>query len=173
MILIIDNYDSFTYNLVQYLSELGAEVEVWRNDATEVEALLDAHPDPNVHRQQDGISPPPPLLIAAGAGASTLVGVRTVDGGSGFCSQSAYGAHFGLGAAIAGGADFDADDLAGVLDLDGAAATGASRRACSVIHLFDYANAYSKSSTDCLSSAFWLGCCGGRPVARDEPENPD
>lgn len=33
MLLMIDNYDSFTYNLVQYLQELGAEVEVYRNDA--------------------------------------------------------------------------------------------------------------------------------------------
>ena len=32
MLLMIDNYDSFTYNIVQYLSELGAEVEVVRND---------------------------------------------------------------------------------------------------------------------------------------------
>lgn len=32
MLLVIDNYDSFTYNLVQYFGELGAEVEVWRND---------------------------------------------------------------------------------------------------------------------------------------------
>ena len=32
-ILLIDNYDSFTYNLVQYLGELGAELEVVRNDA--------------------------------------------------------------------------------------------------------------------------------------------
>ncbi|HEV3275749.1 MAG TPA: anthranilate/aminodeoxychorismate synthase component II, partial [Terriglobia bacterium] len=32
MLLLIDNYDSFTYNLVQYLSELGATVEVHRND---------------------------------------------------------------------------------------------------------------------------------------------
>lgn len=37
MILVIDNYDSFTYNLVQYLSELGAEVVVERNDAVTVE----------------------------------------------------------------------------------------------------------------------------------------
>src|SRR5215469_10879275 len=35
-ILIIDNYDSFTYNVVQYLGELGAEVEVRRNDAIDV-----------------------------------------------------------------------------------------------------------------------------------------
>ncbi len=39
-VLVIDNYDSFTYNLVQYLGELGAEVEVVRNDAAEVEDLL-------------------------------------------------------------------------------------------------------------------------------------
>ena len=39
MIGVIDNYDSFTYNLVQYLGTLGAEVEVHRNDAITVEAL--------------------------------------------------------------------------------------------------------------------------------------
>ena len=39
-ILVIDNYDSFTYNLVQYLGELGAEVDVVRNDAAEVGELL-------------------------------------------------------------------------------------------------------------------------------------
>jgi anthranilate synthase component II len=39
MILVIDNYDSFTYNLVQYLSELGAEVVVHRNDAIAVEDI--------------------------------------------------------------------------------------------------------------------------------------
>jgi anthranilate synthase/aminodeoxychorismate synthase-like glutamine amidotransferase len=39
-VLVIDNYDSFTYNLVQYLGELGAEVEVVRNDHATVEQLL-------------------------------------------------------------------------------------------------------------------------------------
>ena len=39
MIGVIDNYDSFTYNLVQYLGTLGATVEVWRNDAIDVDAL--------------------------------------------------------------------------------------------------------------------------------------
>jgi anthranilate synthase component 2 len=39
MILVIDNYDSFTYNLVQYLGELGATVEVRRNDAIAVEDI--------------------------------------------------------------------------------------------------------------------------------------
>ncbi len=39
MLLVIDNYDSFTYNLVQYLGELGAEMEVRRNDAVSVEEI--------------------------------------------------------------------------------------------------------------------------------------
>lgn len=39
MILIIDNYDSFVYNLAQYFGELGAEVEVVRNDALDLEAM--------------------------------------------------------------------------------------------------------------------------------------
>lgn len=46
MILLIDNYDSFTYNLYQYLAELGAEVAVYRNDAISVaqaEALAPSH----------------------------------------------------------------------------------------------------------------------------------
>jgi anthranilate synthase/aminodeoxychorismate synthase-like glutamine amidotransferase len=43
--LVIDNYDSFTYNLVQYLGELGAEVEVVRNDRASLEELLAQRPD--------------------------------------------------------------------------------------------------------------------------------
>ena len=43
--LVIDNYDSFTYNLVQYLGELGAEVEVVRNDRAEVGELLERGAD--------------------------------------------------------------------------------------------------------------------------------
>jgi len=39
MILMIDNYDSFTYNLVQYLGELGAEVKTLRNDAVDIAAI--------------------------------------------------------------------------------------------------------------------------------------
>ena len=39
MIAVIDNYDSFTYNLVQYLGELGADVQVFRNDAVSVDAV--------------------------------------------------------------------------------------------------------------------------------------
>jgi anthranilate synthase/aminodeoxychorismate synthase-like glutamine amidotransferase len=44
-VLVIDNYDSFTYNLVQYLGELGAEVEVVRNDKATVAELLERRPD--------------------------------------------------------------------------------------------------------------------------------
>jgi anthranilate synthase/aminodeoxychorismate synthase-like glutamine amidotransferase len=44
-VLVIDNYDSFTYNLVQYLGELGAEVEVVRNDKATVEELRERRPD--------------------------------------------------------------------------------------------------------------------------------
>jgi anthranilate synthase/aminodeoxychorismate synthase-like glutamine amidotransferase len=44
-VLVIDNYDSFTYNLVQYLGELGAEIDVVRNDRATVEELLAREPD--------------------------------------------------------------------------------------------------------------------------------
>jgi anthranilate synthase component 2 len=45
MLLLIDNYDSFAYNLVHYLSELGAEVEVRRNDEIGVHEALEARPE--------------------------------------------------------------------------------------------------------------------------------
>lgn len=45
MLIVIDNYDSFTYNIVQYLAELGADVEVVRNDQISVDALADRAPD--------------------------------------------------------------------------------------------------------------------------------
>ncbi|GIS98211.1 MAG: hypothetical protein CM1200mP25_4480 [Acidobacteriota bacterium] len=44
MIIVIDNYDSFTYNLVQYLGELGAELRVFRNDAVTVSEIADLKP---------------------------------------------------------------------------------------------------------------------------------
>ncbi|MBT3260491.1 MAG: C26 family cysteine hydrolase domain-containing family, partial [Deltaproteobacteria bacterium] len=45
MLLMIDNYDSFTYNLVQYLGELGAEVEVYRNDQITLEQIRALSPE--------------------------------------------------------------------------------------------------------------------------------
>jgi len=45
MLIMIDNYDSFTYNLVQYMGELGAEVKVFRNDGVTVEELKAMKPE--------------------------------------------------------------------------------------------------------------------------------
>ena len=56
----IDNYDSFTYNLYQYLSELGAEVEVARNDKISLEEINDISPDGII------ISPGPSTPLEAG-----------------------------------------------------------------------------------------------------------
>jgi para-aminobenzoate synthetase component 2 len=60
MILVIDNYDSFTYNLVQYLGELGACLEVRRNDQTTVEEIARSAPERIV------ISPGPKTPSEAG-----------------------------------------------------------------------------------------------------------
>lgn len=60
-LLMVDNYDSFTYNLVQYLGELGAEVDVLRNDEAPVAALL--------ARNADG------LVISPGPGTPDDAGV--------------------------------------------------------------------------------------------------
>jgi para-aminobenzoate synthetase component II len=60
MVLIIDNYDSFTYNLVQYLGELGADIEVRRNDQTTVEEIERMAPEKIV------ISPGPKTPSEAG-----------------------------------------------------------------------------------------------------------
>ena len=78
MLLLIDNYDSFTYNLYQYLSELGATVEVVRNDEASVEDCLAMGPERIV------VSPGPCTpaeagisidLIRAAAGQVPLLGV--------------------------------------------------------------------------------------------------
>ncbi|MCZ6634478.1 MAG: aminodeoxychorismate/anthranilate synthase component II [bacterium] len=45
MILVVDNYDSFTYNLVQYLGELGAKLEVFRNDKIIVDEIAERKPE--------------------------------------------------------------------------------------------------------------------------------
>jgi anthranilate synthase component II len=45
MLLMIDNYDSFTYNLVQYFAELGADVQVFRNDQITIKQIEDLKPD--------------------------------------------------------------------------------------------------------------------------------
>ena len=60
MIILIDNYDSFTYNLYQYLSELGQEVEVVRNDKTTIDEIEKSAPERLV------ISPGPSTPLNAG-----------------------------------------------------------------------------------------------------------
>jgi anthranilate synthase component II len=78
MLLVLDNYDSFTYNLVQYAGELGAAPVVYRNDALTVEAALALEPrailispGPCTPREA-GISVP---LVRAAAGKVPLLGV--------------------------------------------------------------------------------------------------
>lgn len=79
MLLLIDNYDSFTFNLVHYFGELGAEVKVMRNDALDVQQALGMHPEAIV------LSPGPcdpdqagiclPLTLAAAEAGIPLLGV--------------------------------------------------------------------------------------------------
>jgi anthranilate synthase component 2 len=78
MIVLIDNYDSFTFNLVQFLGDLGAPCEVWRNDAITVQAVMDSAPEAIV------LSPGPCTpneagicldLIEAAAGRVPVLGV--------------------------------------------------------------------------------------------------
>src|SRR5262245_65561984 len=77
-LLMIDNYDSFTYNLVQYLAELGAEVEVRRNDAVGLDEVAALAPDGIVISpgpctpREAGISVP---LIQRFAGTIPILGV--------------------------------------------------------------------------------------------------
>jgi anthranilate synthase component 2 len=66
MILMIDNYDSFTYNIVQYLSELGAEVEVFRNDEITIPEIRKLKPEKIV------ISPGPCTPNEAGISLSVV-----------------------------------------------------------------------------------------------------
>lgn len=78
MILLLDNYDSFTYNLMQYLAELGAQVQVYRNDALTVKQVQRMKPEGIV------LSPGPGRpenagimndLVASMAGVTPILGV--------------------------------------------------------------------------------------------------
>lgn len=73
-LLMIDNYDSFTYNLVQYLGELGASVDVVRNDAEDVTRLL--------ARRADGVVISPGPGVPAEAGVSVEVVKRFGEHGT-------------------------------------------------------------------------------------------
>src|SRR6202521_2363190 len=78
MLLLIDNYDSFTYNLAQYLSELGADVHVHRNDAVNLEQIGAWRPEKIVISpgpctpNEAGISVP---LVQRFAGEIPILGV--------------------------------------------------------------------------------------------------
>ena len=67
MLVVIDNYDSFTYNLVQYLGELGERPRVFRNDQITVEEIAALHPDRIV------ISPGPKTPKEAGISCETIL----------------------------------------------------------------------------------------------------
>ncbi|MEO8090615.1 MAG: aminodeoxychorismate/anthranilate synthase component II [Gemmatimonadales bacterium] len=78
MLLVLDNYDSFTYNLVQYAGELGADPVVYRNDALTVEQVLALRPEAIMISPgpctpgEAGISVP---LVRAAAGLTPILGV--------------------------------------------------------------------------------------------------
>jgi anthranilate synthase component 2 len=78
MLLLLDNYDSFTYNLYHYLGELGQQAVVWRNDAVSVDQVLGMRPDAIVispgpcDPDQAGISLE---LVRAAAGVCPILGV--------------------------------------------------------------------------------------------------
>ena len=78
MLLLLDNYDSFTYNLYHYLGELGQQAVVWRNDAVSVDQVLAMRPDAIVispgpcDPDQAGISLE---LVRAAAGVCPILGV--------------------------------------------------------------------------------------------------
>ncbi|TMB51854.1 MAG: aminodeoxychorismate/anthranilate synthase component II [Deltaproteobacteria bacterium] len=96
-LLMIDNYDSFTYNLVQYLGELGADVDVRRNDAITLEEVAALRPDGVVVSpgpctpREAGISVP---LIERFAGTIPILGVCL--------GHQAIGATFGAAIVRAG-----------------------------------------------------------------------
>ncbi len=66
-VLIVDNYDSFTYNLVQYLGELGADIDVVRNDQATVDELLGRRPGRLI------VSPGPCTPAEAGISGESIV----------------------------------------------------------------------------------------------------
>ena len=90
MLLIIDNYDSFTYNLVQYLGELGAELMVRRNDEVTVEDVRELAPEQVV------ISPGPGRPEDAGVTVDVIRGCGTSTRILGVClGHQAIGYAFG------------------------------------------------------------------------------
>src|SRR5258708_1105476 len=101
MILVIDNYDSFTYNLVQYLGELGADVKVMRNDVVSLDEVVNAKADRIV------ISPGPGRPENAGITMSVIRRLGESTPILGVClGHQAIGAAFG-GEGVGGGGAMD------------------------------------------------------------------
>lgn len=91
MLLVIDNYDSFTYNLVQYLGEMGTEMRIFRNDEVTVDAIgRDVQPDRIL------ISPGPGTPHTAGVTLSVIDSFAGKIPIFGVClGHQAIGQHFG------------------------------------------------------------------------------
>jgi len=91
MILVVDNYDSFTYNLVQYIGESGVRVEVYRNDELTVEEIVALAPEKIV------ISPGPGTPTDAGVSMALIHAVKGKIPLLGVCLG-----HQSIGAALGG-----------------------------------------------------------------------
>jgi para-aminobenzoate synthetase component 2 len=91
MLLVIDNYDSFTYNLVQYLGELGAEMKIFRNDEVTVDAI-----ETELRPEKILISPGPGTPDAAGISLGVIERFAEKIPILGVClGHQAIGQHFG------------------------------------------------------------------------------
>jgi len=91
MLLVIDNYDSFTYNLVQYLGELGAEMRIFRNDEVTVDEI-----ESDLKPEKILISPGPGTPDAAGISLEVLDRFAERTPIFGVClGHQAIGQHFG------------------------------------------------------------------------------
>ena len=91
MLLVIDNYDSFTYNLVQYLGELGAEMRIFRNDEITVEAIA-----AELKPERILISPGPGTPDTAGISLAVIARFADELPILGVClGHQAIGQHFG------------------------------------------------------------------------------
>jgi anthranilate synthase component 2 len=98
MILVIDNYDSFTFNLVQYLGELGAEMEVRRNDELTVDEIEKLAPERIV------ISPGPCTPNEAGVSVEVIRRLGPTTPILGVClGHQSIGAAYGGDVVRAGG----------------------------------------------------------------------
>jgi anthranilate synthase/aminodeoxychorismate synthase-like glutamine amidotransferase len=146
-VLIIDNYDSFTYNLVQYLGELGAEPDVVRNDVTTVDEL--------VERKPDRVLVSPGLCTPNEAGVSVDVlrafaeqGVRTLGVCLGHQAlAAAFGGQFVRGEPIHGKTATVEHDGRGVFRGLGSPIT-AGRYHSLIVH---------PDLPDCLERSAWMG----------------